>query len=1254
MPTIATTAAGLLAGALLAAAPAAAGPPDSARRDEAREALRRAVAFYAGHVAAHGGYLWRYSEDLRFREGEEAASADTVWVQAPGTPAVGEAFLDAYEATGDPGCLGAARAAGDALMEGQLRSGGWTYRIELAPAARARYAYRVDPLAPGADLRSTLDDDTTQGALLFLMRLDRALAFRDARVHEAARYGLDALLAAQGTLGGFPQRFEGPADREAGATYEHAGYPADWPRTHPRDPEYWRLSTLNDDLAPGVLSVLLEAERTYGGGRYRGAALRLGDFLLRAQMPDPQPAWAQQYDRDLHPAWARRFEPPAVTGGESQGVMEALLRLSRETGEARYRAPIPRALAYLRASRLPDGSLARFYELRTNRPLFFTRDYPLTYSDADTPTHYRFAVPSRLDAIERAYDALEHPAPAPAGEAARGVREAEGTEVRRVMASLDDQGRWVEEGRLRTQGEGTRRILDSATFVRNLGVLSRYLAASAPKAAPRARPGPLSVRLADAVLARWPDPTTLSDKGWEYTNGIVLRGIAEVYARTRDPRYLDYIQRFVDAYVSEDGTIAMGEETHNLDRVQPGVLLLLLAQEDRGPRYAAAARALRGRFATFPRNAEGGFWHKDKYPDEMWLDGIYMAEPFLAGYGRLYGDPTAASTAVEQATLVARHTFDPARSLFRHAWDADGNAAWAEPATGIAPVAWSRGMGWFLMALVDILKELPADHPGRPALVRLLQQGAEGARRWQDPGSGLWYQVLDEGDRKDNWLETSGSAMFVYALSVGAERGWLDPSLAGVARKGWDGLLRRAVKTDAEGRPKVLGTVQGMGVQRRVEDYLDKQRLADAPHGLCAVLLAAAQMERPARGAGRPRGGGERADLVVAQDGSGDFASIQAALDSLPTLSERPRIVLVRNGTYREKVFVTKSEVALVGEDRARTRLVYSELRRAWRASHPDDWGAAVVNVGDDVTDFVLANMTVRNDYGATTGDHDHQFAIRSGGRATRLSLLEADLGADGGDTVSLWNATSGMYYLAGCAFEGWVDYVCPRGWCYVTDSRFFGHGATASLWHDGSGAEEAKLVVRRSRFDGDPGFALGRYHHDAQFYLLDDVFSATMADRPIGPALGPETYRWGPRQYYAGCRGEGGDRPWFADNLDRAPGAPRASHIDARWTFGGRWDPEATLPAVLPHAGLPSPANGARDVDVEGTRVRWKAGRNARAHEVRLGPEGTTPRARRVPGTTFDPGPLRPATTYRWRVDAVTPAGTVPGREWTFTTAAR
>ncbi len=451
-------------------------------RTRAAAALRSSAEFFRSEVATEGGYLWRYSEDLATREGEGKASASMVWVQPPGTPSVGVAFLEAYEATGDAYYLDAARQAGYCLVRGQLRSGGWDYRIEFDPPRRKRYAYRVDPQPEEGSQRntSTLDDNTTQAALRLLMRLDKTLDFEDAQIHQTARSALQSLLEAQYPNGAWPQRFD-RFPRPEDYPICKARYPQSWSRKHPQR-SYAANYTFNDSAIADVIDVMFEASRTYGDGQYAAAAGQAGQFILQAQMPEPQPAWAQQYDAQMQPSWARKFEPPSITGGESQGVLRTLLQLYRETGNRQYLEPIPRAIEYLRQSQLPDGRLARFYELKTNRPLYFTKDYKLTYSDEDMPTHYAFKVGNGLEAIQRQYEQLrnldgEQLRRRSTAGLPRRVTSRLAAEVERVIAALDDEGRWVEDGRLKYHGadDPTRRVIDCRTFVANVRTLSTFL-----------------------------------------------------------------------------------------------------------------------------------------------------------------------------------------------------------------------------------------------------------------------------------------------------------------------------------------------------------------------------------------------------------------------------------------------------------------------------------------------------------------------------------------------------------------------------------------------------------------------------------------------------------------------------------------------------------------------------------------------------------------------------------------------------------
>jgi len=398
---------------------------------------------------------------------------------------------------------------------------------------------------------------------------------------------------------------------------------------------------------------------------------------------------------------------------------------------------------------------------------------------------------------------------------------------------------------------------------------------------------------------------------------------------------------------------------------------------------------------------------------------------------------------------------------------------------------------------------------------------------------------------------------------------------------------------------------------------------------------------------------GEPLELVVAQDGSGQYRSIQAALDAIPPQSGTITTILIKNGTYHEKLLVTKCNIALVGESRDSTRIVYAELRENWRKAHDNsDWGSAVINIDSTVTNLTIANLTVYNNYGALYGSHEHQYAIW--GTGTRIIIIECNILGDGGDTVSLWNKTDGMYYHSNCYFEGWVDFVCPRGWCYITDSRFYGHNLSASIWHDGSANRDEKFVMRYCRFDGVPGFPLGRHHRDAQFYLLDCVFSRNMADRPIyaplnSPNLVP--WAWGVRHYFYNCHREGGDYAWFEDNLSSAEGFPIPSEVDAAWSFGGRWNPEAEIPPVLPAVSMPFPRDAAYGVPEGGVTLHWLPVRNAVSHNIFFGKEESPGFVKNQQQAAFQASELSARTTYYWRIDEIAGTDTLRGPVWHFTT---
>ena len=450
---------------------------------EAQAAIRNAVEFFHGACSKNGGYVWRYSRDLRLSEGEAETDETMIWVQPPGTPAVGMAFLDAYGATGDRFYLAAAEEAADALVRGQLQSGGWYYHIQLHAEKRKTYGYRDNKaFRPSSTKKNrtnvtTLDDDTTSAATRCLIRMDKQLSFRQPRIHDAATFALEALLAAQYPNGGWHQNWDTYPDPQSEKDYPiiRASYPESWSRRWLND---WPgRYFINDNVMGNMIATMLEAWEVYGEEEYLHSATRAGDFLVLAQMPEPQPAWAQQYDAEMHPVWDRKFEPPSISGWESQDVMEALMLLYDKTGEAKYLEPIPPALAYLRKSRLPGGRLARFYELGTNRPLYFKRTgkkYDLTYFSDDLPTHYGFIVESRLDEIEARYTQLINHGPAARERAPDRAELAQ--QVGAIIDGMDDRGAWIDKrsmkGFRKASPEG---VIQSETFINNVKKLCQYV-----------------------------------------------------------------------------------------------------------------------------------------------------------------------------------------------------------------------------------------------------------------------------------------------------------------------------------------------------------------------------------------------------------------------------------------------------------------------------------------------------------------------------------------------------------------------------------------------------------------------------------------------------------------------------------------------------------------------------------------------------------------------------------------------------------
>lgn len=299
--------------------------------------------------------------------------------------------------------------------------------------------------------------------------------------------------------------------------------------------------------------------------------------------------------------------------------------------------------------------------------------------------------------------------------------------------------------------------------------------------------------------------------------------------------------------------------------------------------------------------------------------------------------------------------------------------------------------------------------------------------------------------------------------------------------------------------------------------------------------------------------------IRVEQDGGGDVTRIQDAIDRLAESAE-PAFILIGEGVFDEKLYITRDNITFVGKGHDKSTIKTTQLRAHWRETHDDDWGAATINL--KASDISFLKLRVLNDYGIVHGDNSHQFAIRLM-EGTRIITEDSVFIAGGADTVSLWNKQDGMYYHRRDYFEGYTDFVCPRGWSYITDSEFFSRGGAAAIWHDGADVEDKKLVIRNSSFDGVENFILGRRHYDAQFYLVNNRYSANMADTPIfrhtyaDPGLNRPNL-WGDRAYYSGSVKQGAAYAWLEDNMPTG-----IQEVTPVQTFNGKWDPENRLAGI-------------------------------------------------------------------------------------------
>jgi unsaturated rhamnogalacturonyl hydrolase len=374
---------------------------------------------------------------------------------------------------------------------------------------------------------------------------------------------------------------------------------------------------------------------------------------------------------------------------------------------------------------------------------------------------------------------------------------------------------------------------------------------------------PWSVRMAESVVAEHPDPSKWEiderrqDPKWSYATSFATYAVTTVGLSTGDPKLTEYAKLYIDAFIDKDGkftTATYKPETYKLDDILPGRLLLMLLKQTGEPRYRVAADTLAQQFANHPRTKDRGFWHKQIYEHQMWLDGIFMGCPFMAEYAQVTKDARWFDEAAHQIVTIANHTYDQRTGLYFHGWDESRKQQWANKQTGTSPHVWGRAVGWYVMGIVDTLERLPQNHPRRSEVLAIFRNLADAIAEAQDDRSGVWWQVMDQPGRQGNYLESSASAMFVYALMKGVRLGLLDEKHADVARRGHQGMIDRFIWADERGeRIALTDTCQVAGLGGKpyrdgsFQYYISEPRIKNDPKGVAPFILASLEIERAKR-----------------------------------------------------------------------------------------------------------------------------------------------------------------------------------------------------------------------------------------------------------------------------------------------------------------------------------------------------------------------------------------------------------------------
>lgn len=354
-------------------------------------------------------------------------------------------------------------------------------------------------------------------------------------------------------------------------------------------------------------------------------------------------------------------------------------------------------------------------------------------------------------------------------------------------------------------------------------------------------------------MIRTPEYIKYPDKSikWNYEQGVMLEAMRKMFEYTNDKKYLLFAKEKVDRFVTDDGAINHYKESdYNLDKINSGKSLLFLYEQTKEEKYKLAADKLRTQLAKQPRTESKGFWHKKIYPYQMWLDGLYMAEPFYARYTEQFENGENLDDVILQFTLVYEKTLDPKTGLLYHAWNENKKEKWADPVTGQSPHFWGRAIGWYMMAIVDVLDFIPENNPHRASLIKILQDVSGAVLSVRDPETGLWFQILDLPDRAGNYLEASCAAMFCYSFAKGANKGYLDESYLKIADTTFSSILNIHTEIDEDGLISLYNTCSGAGLggnpyrDGTFEYYISEPIRKNDYKGFGPLIFAAIELKR--------------------------------------------------------------------------------------------------------------------------------------------------------------------------------------------------------------------------------------------------------------------------------------------------------------------------------------------------------------------------------------------------------------------------